>query len=127
MSSLTSTIPKTRSSAAAPSRLRRITVDEYERMIRAGALDDPKRVELIGGYLVQKMAKSAEHGYATKKLIKALEALLPAGWTWRTEQPVRIPDFDEPEPDVSMVRGTDEDYAHRIPVPDDVGLVIEAS
>ena len=72
MSSLTSTIPKTRSSAAAPSRLRRITVDEYERMIRAGALDDPKRVELIGGYLVQKMAKSAEHGYATKKLIKGV-------------------------------------------------------
>ena len=73
------------------------------------------------------MGKSAEHGYATKKIIKALEALLPPGWTWRSEQPVRIPDYDEPEPDVTIVRGTDEDYEHRIPDPDDVGLFIEVS
>jgi Uma2 family endonuclease len=127
MSSLTSTYPMTGSSAPAPSGLYRITVDEYERIIQAGALDDPDRVELIDGHLVQKMAKSAEHGYSTKRLIRAHEALLPAGWTWRSEQPVRIPDFDEPEPDVSIVRGTDEDYAHRIPGPDDVGLLIEIS
>ena len=72
------------------------------------------------------MGKSAEHGYATKRSIKALEALLPAGWTW-LEQPVRIPSYDEPEPDVAIVRGGDEDYEHRIPDPDDVGLVIEVS
>jgi Uma2 family endonuclease len=84
-------------------------------------------VELLDGYLVQKKSKSAEHGYGSKKLIKGLEALLPAGWTWRSEQPVRIPDFDEPEPDVTIVRGTDDDYAHRIPGPGDVGLLIEVS
>ena len=127
MSSITSTIPTTMPTPFAPPGLRRITVDEYERIIRAGALNDPDRVELIDGYLVDKMGKSAEHGYATKKIIKAVEALLPAGWTWRTEQPVRIPDYDEPEPDVTIVRGTDEDYEHRIPDPDDVGLLIEVS
>ena len=31
------------------------------------------------------------------------------------EQPVRIPDFDEPEPDVTIVRGTDEDYEFKTP------------
>ncbi|MBV8126808.1 MAG: Uma2 family endonuclease [Planctomycetaceae bacterium] len=123
MSSITSTMP----TPFAPPGLRRITVDEYERIIRARALNDPDRVELIDGYLVDKMGKSAEHGYATKKIIKALEALLPAGWAWRSEQPVRIPDYDEPEPDVTIVRGTDEDYEHRIPDPDDVGLLIEVS
>jgi len=125
MSSIMSTIPMTKSPPSTPSGVRRITVDEYERIIRAGALNNPERVELIDGYLVNKMAKSAEHGYATKKTIKALEALLPAGWTWRSEQPVRIPDYDEPEPDVTIVRGTDLDYAHRIPGPDDVGMLIE--
>jgi len=127
MSSITSTMSTTMPTPFAPPGLRRITVDEYERIIRAGALNDPDRVELIDGYLVDKMGKSAEHGYATKKIIKALEALLPAGWTWRSEQPVRIPDYDEPEPDVTIVRGTDEDYEHRIPDPDDVGLLIEVS
>jgi len=106
---------------------RRITVDEYERIIQAAALNDPDRVELIDGYLVDKMGKSAEHGYATKKTLMALEALLLDGWTWRSEQPVRIPNHDEPEPDVTIVRGTDEDYEHRLPGPNDVGLLIEVS
>jgi Uma2 family endonuclease len=111
----------------APPGLRRITVDEYERIIQAAALNDPDRVELIDGYLVDKMGKSAEHGYATKKTLMALEALLLDGWTWRSEQPVRIPNHDEPEPDVTIVRGTDEDYEHRLPGPNDVGLLIEVS
>src|SRR5947208_2204015 len=90
--------------ALAPPPLHRITIDEYERIIRAGALNDPDRVELIDGYMVDKMGKSAEHGDSTKKIIKALEARLPHGWTWRSEQPLRIPDYDEPEPDVTIVR-----------------------
>jgi Uma2 family endonuclease len=102
-------------------------VDEYERIIRLGALDNPDRIELIDGYLVEKMGKSAEHGYSTKKTIKTLDTLLPGGWTWRSEQPVRIPEYDEPEPDVTIVRGSDDDYEHRIPAPDDVGLVVEVS
>jgi Uma2 family endonuclease len=127
MSSITSTIPTTMAAPFTPLGLRRITVDEYERIIRAGALDDPDRVELIGGYLVDKMGKSAERGYATKRNIKALEALLPGGWTWRAEQPVRIPNYDEPEPDITIVRGSDEDFEHRIPEPFEVGLLIEVS
>jgi Uma2 family endonuclease len=107
--------------------LHRISVDEYERIIRAAALDEPDRVELIDGYLVDKMGKSAEHGYATKKAIKAIEPMLAADWTWRAEQPVRIPMYDEPEPDTAIVRGTDDDYEHRLPGPEDVGLLIEVS
>ena len=40
---------------------------------------------------------------------------------------MRIPDFDEPEPDVAIVRGTDDDYKHRRPGPDEVGLLVEVS
>jgi Uma2 family endonuclease len=102
-------------------------VDEYERIIEAGVLEDPGRVELIDGEMVDKMGKSAEHGYTTKKTITALGGRLPSGWTWRSEQPVRIPAFDEPEPDVTVVRGTDEDYEHKLPTPADVALLVEVS
>jgi Uma2 family endonuclease len=107
--------------------LHRITVDEYERIIASGSLEDPSRVELIDGYMVDKMGKNAEHSYATKESLKALNNRLPAGWTWRQEQPVRIPDFDEPEPDVAIIRGSDADYRHRIPTADDVALLVEVS
>jgi Uma2 family endonuclease len=106
---------------------RRITVDEYERIIASGSLNEPKKVELIDGYMVTKMSKSAEHGFFTKEALKALEKLLPPGWTWRQEQPVRIPPYDEPEPDIAVVWGSDVDYRHRIPDVPDVGLLVEVS
>ncbi len=111
----------------APLTPRRITVDEYERIIASGSLNEPKRVELIDGYMVTKMAKSAEHGFSIKEVLKALERSLPPGWTWRQEQPVRIPGYDEPEPDITIVRGADADYRHRIPDATEVGLLVQVS
>jgi Uma2 family endonuclease len=104
--------------------LYRMTVDEYDRI--GEMLDDP-RVELIDGHLVKKMPKSPEHSWSTKQVLKGTARLLPVGWTWRTEQPVRIPAYDEPEPDVSIVRGSDDDYMHRKPGPGDVALMVEVS
>jgi Uma2 family endonuclease len=105
----------------------RFTVDEYERIILAGALKVPGRIELVNGYIVDKMAKTPQHGYSTRKVLDALGSLIGPGSTWRSEQPVRIPDYDEPEPDVAIVRGSTEDYAFRVPGPDDVELLIEVS
>ena len=106
---------------------RRITVDEFDRIVASGSLNEPKKIELIDGYLVTKMTKSAEHGYSVKQVLKALETTLPVGWTWRMEQPVRIPPYDEPEPDAAIIRGSDADYKHRLPDATDVGLVVEVA
>ena len=127
MSTVISTTPLTMPAVPIPPRVRRITVDEYERIILSGALKDPDRIELVNGYMMDKMAKSPQHGYSTRKVLDALAAIIGPEWTWRSEQPVRIPDYDEPEPDATIVRGTTEDYAYRIPGPEDVGLVVEVS
>ena len=127
MSMVTSTTPLMMPSGPVPPRVRRITVDEYERIILSGALKNPDRIELVNGYMVDKMAKSPQHGYSTRKILDGLAPLIGPNWTWRSEQPVRIPDYDEPEPDVAVVRGTTEDYAYRVPGPEDVGLLVEVS
>jgi Uma2 family endonuclease len=106
---------------------RRLTVDEYDRIIASGSLNEPKKIELVDGYMVTKMSKSAEHSFSTKEALKALERLLPPGWTARKEDPVRIPTYDEPEPDIAIVRGSDADYRHRIPDVGDVGLLLEVT
>ncbi len=100
----------------------RISVDEYERM--AGILAD-ERVELIDGYLVTQLSKNPAHSWATRVLLDLLARMLPPGWMWRQEQPLRILDFDEPEPDILIVRGTNDDYKRRTPEPPDVALLIE--
>ncbi len=112
---------------SAPFTPRRITVDEYERIEASGALNDPKKIELIDGYLVTKMPKSPEHAFSTKAVLNRLEKTVPPGWTGRQEQPVRIPEYDEPEPDICIVRGSDGDYRHRHPDATDVGLLVEVS
>jgi Uma2 family endonuclease len=101
----------------------RISVDEYERMV--GVLDD-ERVELIDGFLVKKMGKNPPHVWSTDAVAEIMKAKTP-GWWCRQEAPVRIPDFDEPEPDVSVVRGSRDDYRSRIPEAADVVLVVEVS
>ncbi len=77
--------------------------------------------------MVDKMAKSPQHGYSTRKALDGFVSLIGPGLTWRSEQPVRIPEYDEPEPDIAIVRGSTEDYAYRIPGPHDVELLVEVS
>jgi Uma2 family endonuclease len=101
----------------------RITVDQYELM---GKVLKDARVELIDGYLVNKMSKYPPHIWTVDAIRDVLQRLLPAFWC-RQEAPVRIPDFDEPEPDVAVVRGTRDDYQDRIPGPEDIKLLVEVS
>jgi len=108
--------------------LYRITVDEYERLVAAGALDDPK-IELLDGYLVRKMGKKPRHSTRSERLRRLLEkgVPLPEGWHVRQEQPVKIPEYNEPEPDLAIVRGEVEDYEDRHPDPGDVALIVEVA
>jgi Uma2 family endonuclease len=108
--------------------LYRMTVDEYERLVAAGALDN-SQIELIDGFLAKKMGKKPRHSTRSERLRRLLEQNPPLlqGWHVRQEQPVRIPDFDEPEPDLVIARGDVEDYDERHPGPGDVALIIEVA
>jgi Uma2 family endonuclease len=103
----------------------RLTVDEYERLAEANVLDDD-RVELIDGYLVEKMPKKPLQVWVVDVFGKVLEANSPRWWC-RREAPVRIPNFDEPEPDLSVIRGRRDDFLNRHPGPKDIALLVEVS
>lgn len=104
----------------------RISVDRYERMVEAGVITPDDRVELLEGMLVPKMSKSPAHVTATLLIEDALRAALPAGWSVRTEQPIRLDD-SEPEPDATVVKGKARDYAARHPTPAAIPLLIEVA
>ena len=99
---------------------------EYESLAGAGVLKDP-RVELIDGYLVRKMTKKPRHTTITEWLRDRLAETLPPGWHFRKEEPVRIPSFDEPEPDLTVARGGIKDYSDRHPGPADIALIVEVA
>ncbi len=107
---------------------KRLSVDQYEAMVKHGILPETNRWELIEGRLVEKDVKSTPHSVVTGLCLDALSQMLPAGWHVRKEDPVRIPNRDsEPEPDLSVVRGKRTDYLDRHPGPADVALVVEVT
>jgi Uma2 family endonuclease len=108
---------------AAPS-VYRMTVDEFERI--AGSLDNDQ-VELVDGYIVGRDDMDPPHAAVTERLRRQFDRTVPEGWYAREEKPVRIPDFDEPRPDISVVRGDTETYLTRHPEPRDIGLLAEVS
>ena len=121
---LTQSIPLTLPS---PADVYRITVDQYEQMVQFGTISEHSRVELLGGILVRKMPKNPDHTWAVETLKALLDAGLPPAWHARQEQPVRIPDYDEPEPDIAVVRGTRAALRGRHPGPADLALLVEVA
>jgi Uma2 family endonuclease len=61
--------------------------------------------ELLNGVLVWKMPKGPRHDASSLRCRHAIERILGVGWHLRVECAVRIPDYSEPEPDLSLVRG----------------------
>ena len=98
-----------------PKPLARLTVEQYEAMVDSEVFTEHDRLELINGYLVAKVTKKPPHVLAGELLRDELQPIIPPGWRVRTELPVRIPDYNEPEPDVSLARGTAKDYATATP------------
>jgi len=103
---------------------RRMTVDEFERLEES--LGD-ERVELIDGRVIGRGDMKPAHVLATGLVKQAVEPRLPSGWFIRKDEPVRIPEFNEPFPDLAVVHGDLRTYANRHPGPQDVALLIEVS
>lgn len=104
---------------------RRFTVDEYHKMIQAGILDDEDKVELLEGFVVEKMPRNPPHDVSIQRLTKRTVRIAP-GWEVRIQSAITLPD-SEPEPDVTLARGDDSTFAHRHPAPGEIGMVIEVA
>lgn len=104
----------------------RVSVTQYHAMIASGALTEDNPIELLQGWLVQKMPKNPKHSTVTRILRKLLGELIGKGWYVDSQEPLTTAD-SEPEPDIMIVQGTELDYLDHHPGPDEVALVIEVS
>jgi Uma2 family endonuclease len=105
----------------------RLSVDQYEAMVASGVFTKRDRLELIEGMLVAKVKKVPRCSAVAGQIGDRLRSVLPRGWHVRLEQPVRIPERSEPEPDLAVVRGASLDYEDRHPEPCDLALVVEVA
>lgn len=105
----------------------RYTVDEYYRMAESGILNEKSRVELIEGEVIDMPPIGSWHSGLTAKIQNLLSrAVGDKAIVW-TQNPVRLSQFSEPEPDLTLLRPRPDFYTSAHPAPNDVFLIVEVS
>ena len=89
----------------------RLSLADYDAMIREGRFRGDERLELLDGLLVKKLTKEFRHVAIANRLDRILLRSLPGEWHVRKEDPVDLPGGpiegapSRPEPDVAVVKG----------------------
>ena len=104
----------------------RFTVDDYYRMGEVGILPPDVRVELVDGEIKQMPPIHPPHASIVDRLTIMLAARLPGIAHLRVQGPIHLDDYNEPQPDLTVMRFRD-DYSRRHPTPADVLLIIEVA
>lgn len=105
----------------------RFSVNDYHRMAETGVLRPDARVELLDGKIIDMSPIGPFHGGLVKRLSRLFNLKAKGRWLVSTQDPVRLDDHSEPEPDVMLLRPAADDYTSRHPRPEDVFLIIEVS
>ena len=106
---------------------RKFTVTEYYRMAEEGILQPTERVELIDGVIVTMPPIGIPHAAGVRRIERVLHQALGAAATISVQNPVRLDDYAEPQPDIAILRPREDDYATAHPGPEDTLLVMEVS
>jgi Uma2 family endonuclease len=102
-------------------------VDEYYAMADVGVLTPDDHVELIGGEVLEMSPIGSRHAALVNRLTRWLTASLGERAVVSVQNPVRLDDFNQPEPDLAVLRPRDDFYAEAHPGPADVLLLVEVS
>ena len=112
--------------AAVPTR-RRFTVAEYYAMADAGILSENDRVELLDGDVIVMPPIGDWHAASVKFFANTLPPALRGRAMIAVQDPVRLGDDSEPQPDIMLLQWRDDFYRNGHPAPSDVLLLIEVA
>jgi len=106
---------------------RQFTVDDYARMRAAEILIEDDWVELLDGEIYVMRPIGPLHGGIVNKLTHLLTRLVGDAGIISVQNPIRLSDYSEPQPDIALLRPRDDYYAHALATPEDILLLIEVA
>ena len=106
---------------------RLIHVDEYYKMAVVGILKPGDRVELINGEIYDMSPIGSKHAAVVDRLTRLLNKIFPGDAIIRSQNPVRLDENNEVEPDISILKYRADDYSQAHPGPQDVLAIIEVA
>jgi len=105
----------------------RFSVAEYYRMAETGVLKPDARVELLDGQIIDMSPIGPFHGGVVTYLIEIFSTTRQGRWITAAQNPVRLDDHSEPQPDLVLLKPSPDFYRKRHPQPEDVFLLVEVS
>ncbi|MGE5444706.1 MAG: Uma2 family endonuclease [Ignavibacteriales bacterium] len=106
---------------------RHFNIDEYYRMAEAGILSEDDRIELIEGEIIKMAPIGSRHAGCVSHLNTLFNRQVGETALVNVQNPVRLSDFSEPQPDIALLKPRDDFYSNSHPTPADVLLIIEVS
>lgn len=106
---------------------RKFTVEEYEKMATEGIIKPDEKVELIRGEIIKMSPMGTRHAAGIDRLIQLLYQKLGQKILLRVQNPIRLNNNSQPEPDLSLLIPRSDFYAAAHPCPQAIYLIIEVS
>lgn len=100
---------------------------DFHKMGAAGILGESDRVELIEGELIDMAPIGSSHAWMVSRLNNLLVPALNGRAILSPQNPVRLSDISEPQPDLALLRPAKAAYRDAHPAPEDVLLLVEVS
>src|SRR6266571_4461481 len=105
-----------------------LTVEEFQALADAEGWDEDTRVELLDGEVVWMSPVNDPHVGCVNRLTRLFARRYPEDLALLSIQnPVRIGDYDLPQPDVALLKPRADFYGSRKATPTDVVLLVEVS
>ena len=102
-------------------------VDEYDLMVDVGILKEDDRVELIDGRIVSMGPAGSRHIACVNRLTEMLVRGSAEEAIVSIQNPIRLDEYSEPQPDVALFRRRDDFYTDAIADSSDVLLLVEVA
>lgn len=104
---------------------RRFTASEYHQMAEAGILTEDDRIELIDGEIIEMSPIGSWHASEVDRLTELFVHGFSDRALIRIQNPIRLSEYTEPQPDVTLLHRRADYYAAHAPAPEDIFLVVE--
>ena len=105
----------------------KFTAREYRAMGEAGVLGEDARVELVAGEIVDMAPIGSRHLSCVVSLTHLLVERSRGRYFVSVQNPVLLAERDEPQPDLSLLKGRPDPESSGPPGPEDILVVVEVS
>ncbi len=109
------------------SNIHKFTVQQYHLMHEAGVFAEGDRYELINGEIREMSPIGIKHAVCVTKAARLFQIKLGDQTIIWTQNPIRLSNYSEPQPDLAILKWRDDFYASALPTPEDILLIIEVA